>query len=206
MHNNRHPPGVSRAGSRRRRAPPLRITSFCAVLRNVGFSPPAMVSCGRIIGKHLSLMPGELMSCEKRSDGGIIAFWKKPLILLGLCFANDISLSCCVKYLSPSVRFVNLLIKENTTALLKKKSSNKAHLILRNALPHFILFLKTFLKRFYLFMRETERGRSTGRGRSRLHTGSPTWDLIPGLQDHALSQRQALNRCATQGSLYLKVN
>ena len=31
-------------------------------------------------------------------------------------------------------------------------------------------------------------------------TGSPTWDLIPGLQDCALGQRQALNCCATQGS------
>ena len=28
------------------------------------------------------------------------------------------------------------------------------------------------------------RGRDTGRGRSRLHAGSPTWDSIPGLQDH----------------------
>ena len=41
--------------------------------------------------------------------------------------------------------------------------------------------------------RERERGRDTGRGRSSLHTGSPTWDSIPGLQDHALSPRQALN-------------
>ena len=35
-------------------------------------------------------------------------------------------------------------------------------------------------------MRDTEGergGRDTGRGRSRLHAGSPTWDLIPGLQD-----------------------
>ena len=45
-------------------------------------------------------------------------------------------------------------------------------------------------------------GRDTGRGRSRLHAGSPTWDSIPGLQDHALGQRQAPNRCATQGSQY----
>lgn len=36
-------------------------------------------------------------------------------------FANDISLNCCVKSLSPCVRFVNLLIKENILALLKKK-------------------------------------------------------------------------------------
>ena len=33
--------------------------------------------------------------------------------------------------------------------------------------------------------RERERGRDTGRGRSRLHAGSPMWDSIPGLQDHA---------------------
>ena len=43
--------------------------------------------------------------------------------------------------------------------------------------------------------RERERGRDTdtGRGRSRFHAGSPMWDLIPGLQDHALSQRQMPN-------------
>ena len=34
--------------------------------------------------------------------------------------------------------------------------------------------------------RERESGRDTGRGRSRLHAGSPTRDLIPGLQDHVL--------------------
>ena len=28
--------------------------------------------------------------------------------------------------------------------------------------------------------RERERGRDIGRGRSRLHAGSPIWDLIPG--------------------------
>ena len=47
-----------------------------------------------------------------------------------------------------------------------------------------------FFKRFYLFylfMRDTEReAENTGRGRSRLHAGSPTWDSIPGLQDQAL--------------------
>ena len=31
-------------------------------------------------------------------------------------------------------------------------------------------------------------------------TGSPMWDSIPGLQDRAPGQRQALNHCATQGS------
>ena len=35
-------------------------------------------------------------------------------------------------------------------------------------------------------MRDTEKegGRGTGRGRSRLHVGSPMWGLIPILQDH----------------------
>ena len=32
--------------------------------------------------------------------------------------------------------------------------------------------------------REREIGRDTGRQRSLLHAGSPTWDSIPGLQDH----------------------
>ena len=51
------------------------------------------------------------------------------------------------------------------------------------------LVLFCFFKDFiYLFMRDTERerGRDTDKGRSRLHVGSPMWDLYPGLQDHAL--------------------
>ena len=47
---------------------------------------------------------------------------------------------------------------------------------------------------------ERERGRDTGGGRSRLHAGSRMQGSIPGLQDHALSQRQALNCWATQAS------
>ena len=38
-----------------------------------------------------------------------------------------------------------------------------------------------------------ERGRDTGRGKDRLHAGSLMQNSIPGLQDHALGQRQALN-------------
>ncbi|XP_077709836.1 centrosomal protein of 112 kDa isoform X2 [Canis aureus] len=48
---------------------------------------------------------------------------------------------------------------------------------------------------------ERERQRHRQREKQAPCTGSPTWDSIPGLQDHALGQRQALNRCATQGSL-----
>ena len=51
----------------------------------------------------------------------------------------------------------------------------------------FFFNIYTFLKIFFInHERYTERGRGTGRGRSRLHAGSPTWDSIPGLQDHAL--------------------
>ena len=43
--------------------------------------------------------------------------------------------------------------------------------------------------------RERERGRDTGRGRQAPCSGSPTWESILGLQDRALGQRQASNRC-----------
>ena len=42
-------------------------------------------------------------------------------------------------------------------------------------------------------MRDTERGRDTGRGRIRLLAESLMRDSIPGSRDHALSQRQMLN-------------
>ena len=56
---------------------------------------------------------------------------------------------------------------------------------------------------YLLFMRERERERERQREKQAPCTGSLMWDSIPGLQDHALGQRQAPNRCATQGSLYL---
>ena len=61
---------------------------------------------------------------------------------------------------------------------------------------------------FYLFMivthththREREReARHRQREKQAPCTRSPTWDSIPGLQDHALGQRQVPN-CAIQGS------
>ena len=64
---------------------------------------------------------------------------------------------------------------------------------MRRNFPQISNFLKKYF--IYLFMRgrERERGRDTGKGRSSLHAGSPTRDLIPGLQDHTLDQRQVLN-------------
>ena len=57
----------------------------------------------------------------------------------------------------------------------------------------------------YLFMRDTERGRDTGRGRSRLPAGSLMRDSIPRPQDHDLSQRQSSIteplRCLLEGKI-----
>ena len=50
--------------------------------------------------------------------------------------------------------------------------------------------------------RERERQRHRQREKQAPYTGSLTWDSVPGLQDRALGQRQALNRCTTQGSRY----
>ena len=51
-----------------------------------------------------------------------------------------------------------------------------------------------------MIVTERERQRHRQREKQAPCTGSPTWDSIPGLQDRALGQRQAPNRCATQGS------
>ena len=62
----------------------------------------------------------------------------------------------------------------------------------------FFLFIYLFI---YDSHRERERQRHRQREKQAPCTGSPMWDLIPGLQDRALGQRQAPNRCAIQGSL-----
>ena len=60
------------------------------------------------------------------------------------------------------------------------------------SLPFILFFIYFFSQRFYLFIHErhTEKGRDTGRGKSRLPVGSPMWDSIPGLWDQDLSRRQ----------------
>ena len=73
-------------------------------------------------------------------------------------------------------------------------------------LAHSSVFLPLFVCLFfkipfiYSWETERERGRDTGRGRSRPHAGSPMQDLILGHQDHAPGRRQALIHWATQGS------
>ena len=55
--------------------------------------------------------------------------------------------------------------------------------------PPFLFFKKIL----FIHERHTQRGRDAGRGRSRLHARSPTWDSIRGLRAQALSERQTLN-------------
>ena len=56
---------------------------------------------------------------------------------------------------------------------------------------HLLFIFKDFI---HLFMRDTQRGRDTGREREKqAPRREPDVGLIPGLQDHALGQRQALN-------------
>ena len=51
-----------------------------------------------------------------------------------------------------------------------------------------------------------ERERERQREKQAPCTGSPVWDSIRGLQDLALGQRQAPNRCATQGPLKVSIS
>ena len=51
-----------------------------------------------------------------------------------------------------------------------------------------------------MIVTERERQRHREREKQAPCTGSPTWDSILGPQDCALGQRQAPNRCATQGT------
>ena len=78
-----------------------------------------------------------------------------------------------------------------------KSILNKQRKVPCKQIPHYKIFYFTgfFFLRFliYLFMRDTDRGRDVGRGRSRLPMGSLMWDSILGPQDHDLSQRQTLN-------------
>ena len=62
----------------------------------------------------------------------------------------------------------------------------------------FFFFLILFM---IVTQKERERQRHRQREKQAPCTGSPMWDSIPVLQDRTLGQRQAPNRCATQGSL-----
>ena len=68
------------------------------------------------------------------------------------------------------------------------------------------IFLSLF-KRYYLFIHERhrERGRDTGRGRTRLPAGNLMQDWIPGPRGHTQSRRQMLNHWATQVPVHISL-
>ena len=122
-------------------------------------------------------------------------------LLSGACFSLHRPHTCALSFYQINKQQINHITYKYFVCLFgfllyDIRSVGSIHLCVST------LFFFFFFLRFYLFMRDTERGRDTGRGRSRLHAGSLMWDSIPGLQDHALGQRQALNRWTTQGSLF----
>ena len=54
-------------------------------------------------------------------------------------------------------------------------------------------YIEKIFKALFIHERHTERGRDTGKGRSRLPVGSAMQDSIPRLWDYILSYRQTLN-------------
>ncbi|CAD7670708.1 unnamed protein product [Nyctereutes procyonoides] len=91
-----------------------------------------------------------------------------------------------------------LLATQNEFRVLRSLFFNKVSL---GSFPAFYIYMYDFSVFFLpLSQRERERQRHRQREKQAPCTGSPTWDSIPGLQDRALGQRQAPNRCATQGS------
>ena len=70
-----------------------------------------------------------------------------------------------------------------TETLSKIRIEGKLLKLVKNIKNNF--FKKDFI---YLFMKDPqrERGRATGRERSRLYARSLMWDSIPGLQDYTL--------------------
>ena len=79
-----------------------------------------------------------------------------------------------------------------------------AHFMIGLFVSLVLSLISFFFFNFYLFMivtqRERERQRHKQREKQAPCTGSLTWDSVPGLQDRTLGQRQAPDRCATQGS------
>ena len=105
---------------------------------------------------------------------------------------------------------VSVLWWEFLVGLRTLKQTYQIHFFFRYYYLYWVVVLYSvvfvcFLNILFICSWETQRGRDTGRGGSRLHAGNPMWDSIPGPQDHALSWRQTLNCWATQVSPYFVV-
>ena len=87
-------------------------------------------------------------------------------------------MSCCLCQLKNNIEVVCKTVKLHCDGECLTNATRCGEF----ELPHdiYIIFI------FKDFIYERERERERGRGRSRIHIGSLMWDLIPGLQDHAL--------------------
>ena len=110
-----------------------------------------------------------------------------------------------IKY-SGHRKAIKTIVIQLTTTQLKYNVKLYLSQVLKNIILKLPLLSFFFFKDcIYLFMRDTEIERERQREReAETQAGGEAGsmqDSILGLQDHALGQRQALNRCATQGSL-----
>ena len=112
---------------------------------------------------------------------------------LDQCCGQMHHLDYCLKNLEPPLRYIRTQVCHLYHHYQRIKSQEGTRSdggrsdLLGCVLFYFFYFFKDFI---YLLMRDTERGRDIGRGRSKLLMGNPMWDSIPGPQDHNLSQRK----------------
>uniref|UniRef100_A0A8I3N3X3 RUN and FYVE domain containing 1 n=1 Tax=Canis lupus familiaris TaxID=9615 RepID=A0A8I3N3X3_CANLF len=166
--------------------------------------------------------PGELRSAAKPQAGS--EGWSAPILTLARKATGNLSASCGVALRAAAAlggadgggdggaasgaRAASRcqMMEERTNLMHMMKLSVKVLLQSALSLGRSLDADHAPLQQFFVVMehclkhglketdRERERGRDIGGGRSRLHAGSPTRDLIPGLQDRTLGQRTAVGR------------
>ena len=132
-----------------------------------------------------------------RGWGGDFIWGFVSLVAIPFCNSstNDMKLSSQYSHLFSS--YWNMT-KATKVAFLSKHTFMLMRKVTFFSFLFFFLFscLSFFFKDF-IYSWDTQRGRDTSRGRSRLPVVSSTQDLNPGPRDHALSQRQTFNCWAT---------
>ena len=122
----------------------------------------------------------------------------KPIVQSTLYRYNSFAL-----YILDALGFTLYLVLCLMGFFFTVSSISPVHLLGSYSLSQTLSLLHFFKDFIYLFMTDTKREREREREReaktqaegerSRLHVGSPMWNLIPGLQDYTLSSRQMFN-------------